>query len=259
MQSERVFVKQHGEFTTRDWQRVVWFHNMVEAVPGLRTARPLWSDADGGTIGYEHLGGLTPLLQSTDEVADKLPAIATRLRALHAVGIGAPREPGTCMALSGLGISPGDAAQLEAGLPYGVFWGDCWHGNIFMPKPDDVVFLDPLPNRWMFEPRPLWASGAVDLAMLRMSLYLCHPLRAQLHLNYRRISTWVHSLTRSYLDACGTPELAGPVHRLTIALAERYIAAYRLRLPPTLALAKRALSLRSLAWMKHSSAEAAHQ
>lgn len=245
----QVYVKRHDEWVADDWVLVRRFANQIAHVPGVRTASPLWCDESQGCIGYERLSDLHPLLSRGEWPADEtLRTIGARLAAFHAVPVSGAAN---AYPLESLGLSRDEALLLSSTLPAGMFWGDCWHGNIFVPAWGEVIFLDPVPNRWLFDRGHDVACGAIDIAMLHMSLYLCHPLHHLLRVDPQAALVKGSVLLRAYLDTCAATALYAPLVRLSRLLAGRYVEAYRRRLSLPIAILKEHASRRILARVDH--------
>lgn len=229
-----VFVKHHGPTVTDDWFRAQLFSRLVAQVDGLRTARPLWIDESSQRIGYEWLPALQPFIdRPTAALTDDLRRLGALLAALHAVAM--PDELPARYPLAALGLDGSEVARLDAQLPCGMFWGDCWHGNIFRGEGAAIYVVDPLPNRWLFEPGWVRANGVIDIAMLHMSLFFCHPSTRLLTFDPRHYMAPAAALLEAYLGFHDAADLAPLVLRVSRTLAIRYIAAYRRRLAYPLA------------------------
>ncbi|HMM75437.1 MAG TPA: hypothetical protein PJ986_07005 [Gammaproteobacteria bacterium] len=239
---EDIFVKHHGSNVETDWKRVNLFSAIVEQLDDVRTARPRWMDTSKGTIGYERIEGLRPALaRPINQLPIVMARIGKALAHLHAV-----REM-DASPLSGVRAEDKEGAATIAehsDVESGFFWGDCWHGNIFTDTYDRLVFIDPLPNRWLFPNQTYRASVLIDLAMLHMSIYFCHPLIRLLRLDHRRYRMAGEKLLESYEEAAKTPLTRSCALRSSREMALRYIDTYRARLPPPLAELKRRVSCR---------------
>jgi hypothetical protein len=229
----KVFIKEHGPSVSEDWARVGDFARVVACVEGLCTAQPLWLDEGSQRIGYQWLR-LRPVIGLRPAVlAAQLRRFGVLLAALHAVDVPAPGL--AAYPLASLGLAKPEIALLGARLPCGLFWGDCWHGNVFRGDGAAICVIDPLPNRWVFEPGYRLANGVIDLAMLHMSLFFCHPVARLLAMDPHRYEPPASALLQGYLDAVGAAELAPLVKRVSRTLAIRYIEGYRRRLARPLA------------------------
>lgn len=238
------FFKRHGVHVQRDWIRVQRFHEIVQSVPDLHGARPLACVPESQGIAYELLPdhvALAALTGSSDH-RGQLVRAAKLLAAFHAVsvsdaGVAGPRV----QRLDVFDLAREDCATLEAAMLPGFFWGDCWQGNILLAA-RKVYFIDPLPNRWLFDPEADVASGAIDLAMLYMSVFFCHPLSRLMRLDVRSLIDAADAMLDAYVTTASAQGTEVAVRRLARLLAVRYIDTCRLRLPAPVAIARRWVS-----------------
>lgn len=246
--SHAVYVKRHGVHVRRDWERVRRFAEIVESVEGLSTARPLACDPKRGEIVYERLSDPIALsaLTGTDEHRALLVRAARLLAGFHRIpvpGIAGlpPREQG----IDAFALGPDDCVTLRNTLPSGFFWGDCWQGNVLLSA-GELHFIDPLPNRWLFDKDAMTANGGIDLAMLYMSVFFCFPLRRLFRLDVQAHVVAAEEMLAAYLSAAGAHGAKGAIRRLARLIAVRYIETCHLRLPAPIAAARRYTSGRIL-------------
>jgi hypothetical protein len=241
------FRKAHGATILADWLRVRLFADIIAKIPGLSTPTPRWMDRAEACIGYAYLPDLRPSLNRGQALTRNFARIRTLLARFHAAPLESPLlegHPVRCYPLEDFGLSHPEVAVLERSFPAGMFFGDCWHGNIFMRDDRSITFLDPLPNRWIFDSSYLRACGALDLAMLHMSLYFCHPLARTISDNARQYIPVGTALIDGYLSEVRAESARPALLRLSRILATRYISAYSQRLRWPLAITKQWLSKR---------------
>lgn len=238
------FIKRHDVNTASDWSRVTMFSALIARVDGLATATPLWKDESSGVIAYERLPALRPLLhEHTKESTFR--RFGLLLARLHMLGLPASATSGpiSTYPMSGFKLEPPELRLLER-LPIGFFWGDCWHGNVFVHDDGRFYVIDPLPHRWLFDNQHLLANGAMDLAMLHMSLFFSHRLTKLMWFDPGELMPHAKRLLEGYLTEVGALPALPVLNRLSRILATRYIAAYRHRLVWPIAIGKQKLSAR---------------
>lgn len=242
------FVKRHGEHLRRDWDRLASFVDVVEAVPGLRTARALACDWDSGEIVYERILDHANLSALTGRAGhpDLLTRAARLLANFHAAPVPHTLSvPRRLQPLEAFDLEPVECMRLQDALPTGFFWGDCWQGNVLVSQ-DQIYFVDPIANRWLFDVEATVANAGIDLAMLYMSVLFCHPLHRLALLDSNMLVETAEAMLWAYLDAASARGVATTIRRLARQLAVRYIDTCRFRLPAPIALLRRHASHRIL-------------
>lgn len=232
--SDTIFVKNHDSRAFEDWERVNTFYEQCQRIPWLRAPKPCWLDSPAGSIGYERLHHLQPLLSIPDSVEDRLDDFGRVLSRFHAepvpISVNKSSNDEQRRFLASIGVTRRDADVLIGEFPHGFFHGDCWHGNVLVSPERGFVFLDPIPVPWLFHSIRMVASGAIDLSFFYMSLFLRHPLLRLLRLDVNAARRLANVVLNGYLREIDGFRFRRSVIRLSDSLAERYIAEYPKRL-----------------------------
>lgn len=254
--NEAIFIKHHGSRSSIDWVRVKILFDVCTRVEGLDAAEPVWVDPELGQIAYKRIVGLRPLLRPGGALENRMSRIGSLLAKFHQVSI---RHLHPSMAasnsypLGAFALPEGDTSVLNDTLPIGMFHGDCWHGNIWETSDNTFVILDPLPNAWMFEYRHDVGCGGIDLAMLHMSLFMCHPLVRHVATNILEMEAASDALIEGYLESVNAPvgRVRPAILRLSRELASRYVKGYAQRLVWPLAVLKSVIGRKIIGKLDH--------
>lgn len=240
------YTKVHGASMEVDWQRVNALASLLDADTEATTARPLHCDPERRTITYEYLSDLRPLMRLPEDLLfETLARIGRSLAKVHM------RAPSTLpsatasekLPLTMLGIDDALEHRVNEHLPTGFFYGDCWHGNIFLGPRDTCVFLDPVQSPWMFGRRNFFvANGIVDLATLHMSLLISHPLLRLLRRDTGSLRRLGDELLEHYLATVGAKDCREDVLAVSRRVAEIYISVYPRRINFVVGSVKAAIS-----------------
>ncbi len=247
------FIKEHGEACSRDWQRLRSFTELVDQVPGLVTARPLWHDRGSGQIGYQWLDNLAPCWEVID--ARWFASFGGLLAQLQQLK---PRDLPADLLLCGAhpvdfpGVDHRDALLLTHATPQGWFHGDLWMGNVAACPSGEVALLDPIPSPWLFNTGHCIAPGALDAAMFHMSLYFSHPLWRTLRGMPLKLVDAGHAFLEGYLNELSAKSARPSMLRLSAALASRYVSLYSQRLRWPVATLKRLAAQRLSSKLKEN-------
>lgn len=247
--------KTHGRSAASDWERVKILDSICSQTEGVVTPKPCRLNADEGTIDYELCRFPKPLIQlvGNDDVFSKLGSLLARM---HFQDFSATQHSfdAAPYPLQEFDLLQQDQELLAESFKVGWLHGDFWHGNVFSNMDDDFVILDPIPAQFTLNPAFIRASGALDVAFMRMSLLFCHPLRIQFGLDFPAHYKAAEAFTEAYLETVGcqsTAELRRAIDCLTRAIAIRFINGYTKRLIWPLATAKKHLARRHLRQFDH--------
>jgi hypothetical protein len=235
------FVKFHGATVADDWRRVNALYEICETTSGVRTAKPLRLNANAQQIVYERLKDIAPLLHRHPISIERFAEIGAVLARLHSSDKRSnPILPATPYPLTFFQISEEDRALLDKKCPIGWFHSDCWYGNFFLDTQSELILIDPLPDGYTVKPGYYYACGAVDLAVLHMSLYFCQSAAAVLRMNWPYLLSAGEAVIDGYLNSIGVADatLHRTVLRLSRAMAVNHIASYHSRLVLPLAVVK---------------------
>lgn len=237
-----IFIKHHGPLIAQDLPRLEALNCICKQVEGVTTARILHVNERRHTVTYEHLALKEPMNSKAEDL-EVMSKVGRLLAKMHAAKFPVPNnlsnEP---YPLESLGIECRDAKILADALPPGWFHSDFWHGNVFTPSDSNIVVIDPLPAEFMFSRKFFIASGALDAAMMYMSLLLRHPLLKQCFLSVPTQVTAAETFLTSYLEqrnACST-QVIESLRRVILRLADIWISAFSARLAWPIYTAKRA-------------------
>ena len=238
-----VFIKHHGKNVVADYSRVKRLWKVCHDVDGLVAPKPLWIDEDKGDIGYTKFEGLVPLISACARKPDLMSETGRLLAKLHlatSVEGSVEKLRNTFYPINSFGFNSHSSRLLHKHLPLAYFHGDCWHGNIFMHGCENIVILDPIPNFWIFDSKHIWANGAIDLAMLHMSIYLCHSALSHLRHSLDVYSLLADNLLAGYFGAIGneSESVRRAVLSLSREISRRHVLAYRERLSMPIATLK---------------------
>ena len=239
-----LYIKQHGSNLIKDWIRVSLLYNITRETKSWRTPFPIKADIHTRCIAYERLDHCKPLHSlGRKKFIAVFRVIGERLFDLHSASIrrawiykyGSAGE----FPLATLGVPEKNVKILERHLPRGLLHGDCWYGNILLDPNENLVLMDPLPNKDVVGMDYLTANGVIDIAMLYMSLFICHPLLKQIQPISEAAIEAGANLIDGYLHGIQNQEVRKAVMQVSRILALRYIDAYGMRLPSCLAVVKR--------------------
>jgi|LNAP01.1.fsa_nt_gb hypothetical protein len=243
------FVKYHGPHLAEDHARAQHWWAICEMVEGLNAPRPISLDPSRGEIAYEWMDGLHRMLLPAKGATQRVEQLGRLLARVHAES----RSASTDLVDSAppympehLGLPAGKAEVLRHHFPTVFFHGDCWHGNVFWRDDGSFVMLDPIPNPWLFD-RSRWrACAAIDLAMMHMSLFLCHSALAHLLRGMGAYHQLAESLLSGYSAAGGASgaDWKRPLLSLSRIIAKRHVSAYRQRLARPVATLKTGIGRR---------------
>lgn len=246
------FVKYHGLRLAEDHARVQHWWTLCKSVEGLNAPRPISIYPTRGEIAYKWLDGLNPILLPAESAAQRLEQLGHLLAQVHAQRRAPPTNyaggsPAYMPAQFGLSDAKSDV--LRRHFPTVFFHGDCWHGNAFWRDDGSFVILDPIPNPWLFDSSRWLACAAIDLAMMHMSIFLCHSV---LTYTLRRMTAYhplAEALLSGYAAGSGASESDWKSSLLSLsrAIAMRHVSAYRRRLFLPVAALKTAIGRRTLA------------
>lgn len=226
------FVKHHGPVIAQDLPRLNALNYICEQVDGVTTARVLHVNEHRHTVTYEHLILNEPMNSKIDDL-EVMSKVGILLAKMHTTEFPVPNDlSNEPYPLESLGIDYRDAKILADALPPGWFHSDFWHGNVFTPNNSNIVIIDPLPAEFMFSRKFVIASGALDAAMMYMSLLLLHPLLKQYFLSTPTQVAAAETFLTSYLeqrDACST-RVVESLRRVILRLADIWISALPTRL-----------------------------
>ena len=236
------FVKHHGPLIAQDLPRLNALNCICEQLDGVTTARVLYVDERRHTVAYEHLDLKDPMNSKADD-PEVMSNVGRLLAKMHTTNFPVPNDlSNEPYPLESLGIGYRDAKILADALPPGWFHSDFWHGNVFTPNDSSIVVIDPLPAEFMFSRKFVIASGALDVAMMYMSLLLRHPYLKQCFLSTPTQITAAEFFLRSYLeqrDACSTRVIES-LRRVILCLADIWVSALPTRLTWPIYAAKQA-------------------
>lgn len=248
------FVKHHGPLIAQDLPRLEVLSYICEQVEGVTTARVLHVDKRRHTVTYEHLTLKEPMNSKAEDL-DAMSKVGRLLANMHAAKFPIPNELSEePYPLESLGIDYRDAKILAKALPPGWFHSDFWHGNVFTPDGSNIMVIDPLPAAFMFSRKYILASGALDVAMMYMSLLLLHPLIKQYFLSVPTQMTAAETFLTSYLeqrDAC-SKQVVVALRRVILRLADTWISALSTRLAWPIYTAKKARATQLIVNLKES-------
>lgn len=241
----REFAKWHGTSLQRDWTRVRRLSSLSQDIPGLAAIQPLRLEENEAVIVYERLEGLTPFLEGCRQQRDRSRRAGELLACLHRAGRSSTPEARSRATtwLRLFGVDDRDVEEISEANDPGFMLGDCWHGNLFWRDDDTLVILDPIPELPVFEQAPEDAHGAIDAAMLHMSHFFYHGLRANLCRDLARIyRDQAEEMLQGYSAVSGVS--ASCIKRASEVASRHYIASYSTRLSEPLASVRRHLAHR---------------
>lgn len=213
-------------------------------IPGLEAPEPLTLDTARKTISYQRMLGLIPFIGRCNDkgLAAKTGALIAQLHLTETTS-STEDERSAAAWLRSIGTSDRDIETIRSHVSPGFLHKDCWHGNLFWNHRGGLVMLDAVPAHDSFKSAPTNAYGLMDVAMLHMSLHLCHGLCNTLTRSpHKKYGPAADAIVRSYVEELQSRKLYGCILRASKNMAERYAAAYRQRLNPALALAKSRLA-----------------
>lgn len=229
-----------------DWKRVGLLACVCKP-HGNCTAKPLWVDAEKQTIGYEKLEGIAPLLHPYFDWGQMMHNAGRLIGDLHAACVDCDDlEPADKAEypLHLFGLPERDEIALHRSLPVGWFHTDCWHGNFFFRRRDEkILIIDPIPDGYTVQRGFVFANGAIDIAVMHMSIFLCRPLQSELRTNWPRALTAGHALLDGYLEAVGRKDagVRSALLRLSRRVAVNHVKSYSTRLAVPIAQIKTAI------------------
>lgn len=220
------FVKYHGSAVLEDRWRLEALSQVCDRVDGVITARVLSVDARRQEIVYERLSLETSLglMVGRPEMFGKVGALLARMHMAEFSVDGAGFSKESCpMGL--LGIDQATEKFLSEAIPAGWFHGDFWHGNVFILDDQRVAVIDPIPADFMMSPQYIRACGALDVAMMYMSILVVHPLSKQLTLNVAPQITGAEAFLEGYLRCRGmyTSDLVHSLRRASCVLSRQWM------------------------------------
>lgn len=225
-----IMQKVHGAAVRDDWDKVNLFWQLITTIPGATTPKPIALDTAHQCITYEYLPGLQPILrQRCVDLPSAFQQVAIVVARLHEQSANTFRKQLNVptFPLESVGIRIEEKRRMNGRLPTGIFYGDCWHGNLFLGADHRIVLLDPIQSPWMFGPtRYLVANGAVDLATLHMSLLISYPLFQLLSLREDRLIELAHLLVDAYLAYFQAGSIKQDVLKLSRRIADTYVNTY---------------------------------
>ncbi|WP_312224263.1 hypothetical protein [Stutzerimonas nitrititolerans] len=246
------FVKNHGPSIEYDLPRLEVLAHICEQVAGVTTARVLHADMPRQKVVYERLVLTEPMESKIDDL-EIMSRVGRLLANMHTAEFTVtPDFSAEPYPLESLGIDQHDAKMLTEALPPGWFHSDFWHGNVFVLDVGNIVVIDPLPAAFMFSRKHILASGALDVAMMYMSLLLVHPLLKQFFLSAPPHMAAAEKFLMSYLeqrDAC-SKQIVTSLRRVIRCLAEIWVSKLSARLVWPICAAKRTLATKSILAME---------
>lgn len=248
------FVKHHGPSIECDLPRLEVLAQICEQVEGVTTARVLHADIPRQKVAYERLALTAPMTSKTGDL-EAMSRIGRLLANMHTAEFSVTSNFNTePYPLASLGIAQHDARILNEALPPGWFHSDFWQGNVFVQDAGNIVVLDPLPAAFMFPGEHILASGALDVAMMYMSLLIRHPLLTQRFLSFPLHMNAAETFMMSYLEQRNAydTQVISPLRRVILALAENWISAFSTRLAWPICAVKRNLAAKSILAMEKS-------
>lgn len=241
-----IYIKYHGLTVLDDWKRVELLARVCEPY-GNCTAKPLWVDPGKQTIGYEKLEDITPLLHPRFDWDHMMHRVGKLIGYLHAAHLQLDDLEAADKAeypMHQFGLPERDERALRRSLPVGWFHTDCWHGNFFIRGEDErILVIDPIPDGYTVQRGFFFANGAVDIAVMHMSIFLCRPLQAELHTNWPRALTAAQALLDGYLETVGAKDagVRSALLSLSRRVAINHVNSYKSRLAVPIAQIKRAV------------------
>lgn len=225
----RVFSKYHGTNVLKDWERLIIFEQYLKHIPGICTPQPLYINKEKQTIDYNWMHNLKPSFGEIQRQPNTTAIIAKKLALFHQISA---KNPNTvnCHPLSSFNLSVSEITKLTEILPTGFFIGDAWHGNMFFDESMQLVFLDPIPNFYLFDSEYRYANGALDLATFHMSLFICHPILKTPYFRLATLTTMAHGFLDAYLAQFNAMSIKKTIIKISKALALRHIKSYSNRL-----------------------------
>jgi hypothetical protein len=240
--NKSVYVKKHGPSAVADFRRIQLLVNVCSHVDGLITASPIWIDAERGEIGYERLDHLRPIMRNSRNLADRMQKVGVTLAKFHKTKLKNERmnanDSDQIYPLTSFGLPEEDVLALEKHLPFGMFHGDCWHGNFLETAGGDLVLLDPLPNLHLVNGDYTSACGAIDVAMLYMSVFFCHSAAKHMLTPLPTLIPVGNVFLDGYLEEIAAFEARAAILRLSRIIAYRHVTTYKNRLSPPVAFLK---------------------
>lgn len=244
--TRNVYVKHHGSTVLDDWKRVELLARVCEP-HGNCTAKPLWVNAGEQTIGYERLEDILPLMHPRFDWEHVMHRAGKLIGCLHVAHVdfdGFELADKAEYPMHQFGLTESDELALRRSLPMGWFHTDCWHGNFFVHGEDEkILVIDPIPDGYTVQRGFFLANGAVDIAVMHMSIFLCRPLQAELRTDWPRALKAGDALLDGYLETVGTKDagLRSALLRLSRRVAINHVKSYGSRLTVPIAQIKMAI------------------
>lgn len=233
-----IYPKSHGEFARADWDRVKLFASICARIDGVVAAEPIWMNEAEGVIGYKKISDLLPCLRHARLDATMFKIGAT-LASIHMCTVEEGLRDSLIFPIEMLVAEQATVRVLRENFPVGFVHGDFWHGNVFSVKNDKLAILDPLPNWHILGMKNfVGGSGCIDLSMMYMSIFFCHPLRKLMFVNPRKLLIAANALLDGYFFATGCSSAREAALSLARTLAVRHIASYKTRLARPIAMMK---------------------
>lgn len=238
-----IYIKHHGRTVLDDWKRVKLLACVCESYDNC-TAKPLWVDLEKQTIGYERLEDIAPLLHPHFDWGQMMHRAGRLIGSLHATHVNCDDlEPidKTEYPMHQFGLTERDELALHRSLPVGWFHTDCWHGNFFVRGRDErILVIDPIPDGYTVQRGFFFANGAIDIAVMHMSIFLCRPLQAELRTNWPMSIAAGHALLDGYLETVERKDsgVRSALLRLSRRIAINHVNSYKSRLAVPIAQVK---------------------
>lgn len=220
------FTKWHGPTVERDSRRLEALAQVCRQVEGVTTAAVRQVDFRRQEIVYEYLELATPLGRITRN--SDVFALAGRLLArMHMARLSidefdfSPKP----YPLTSIGVATADAVSLEHALPPGWFHADFWHGNVFALPDGRIAVIDPIPPAGFFPRKYILACGALDVAMMYMTLLTVNPLVTQLTMSVSERLEAAETFLAAYLRARNaySEGVVASVRRVAHHLSEAWV------------------------------------